>query len=186
MQKSKGLCYLAGPIAGISGSEAIDWRTGATNLLSRAGVDVRDPMRAKHALASKASISRTFHDYETMGTFFTSKGIMTRDFNDVKQADVLLVNLLGAKTPSLGTIMEMAWAFALQKPCVVAIEATGNPHDNHPMIHEAMSFRVPTLYEAIGSVYIILGGNTSLTSLAEEDMGHGSDCYRCHPSLGNK
>jgi nucleoside 2-deoxyribosyltransferase len=82
---------------------------------------------------------------------------MTRDFNDVKQSDVLLVNLLGAKVPSLGTIMEMAWAFALQKPCVVAIEATGNPHDNHPMIHEAMSFRVESLEDAVDAVAIILG-----------------------------
>jgi len=157
MRSSNGLVYLAGPIAGISGNEAIDWREDASFFFTTVGIDTRDPMRAKHVLLNHASISRTFHDYENLGTFFTSKGIMTRDFNDVKQADVLLVNLLGAKTPSLGTIMEMAWAFALQKPCVVAIEATGNPHDNHPMIHEAMSFRVSTLKEAMTSVSIILG-----------------------------
>ncbi len=53
--------------------------------------------------------------------------------------------------------MELAWAFAFQKPAVIAIESTGNPHDNHPMIHEAMPFRVTTLDEAIDAVAVILG-----------------------------
>lgn len=152
-----GRVYLAGPIAGVSGHDAIDWREEAVRIFSGYKIDSRDPMRAKKALATQPSISRSFHDYESLGTFFTSRGIMTRDFNDVKQSDILLVNLLGAKTPSLGTIMELAWAFALQKPCVVAIEKQGNPHDNHPMIHEAMSFRVETFDEAIKSVLVILG-----------------------------
>lgn len=154
---SHGMVYLAGPIAGIPGHEAIDWRISITEFFRSANIAVRDPMRAKHALATQTLISRTFHDYEKLGTFFTSKGIMTRDFNDVKQSDVLLVNLLGAQLPSLGTIMELAWAFALQKPCVVAIEKQGNPHDNHPMIEEAIRFRVNSLAEAVNSVAIILG-----------------------------
>jgi len=104
-----------------------------------------------------ARISTDFHDYENKGPFFTSRGIMTRDFNDVKRCDALLVNMLGLEKPSLGTIMELAWAYALQIPAVVAIEATGNVHDNHPMLHEAMPFRVETLDEAIHSVAIILG-----------------------------
>jgi len=81
---------------------------------------------------------------------------MTRDFNDVKRSDALIVNLLGLSKPSLGTVMELGWAYALQKPAVVAIEERGNPHDNHPMISEAMRFRVTTIEEAIDSVAIIL------------------------------
>jgi nucleoside 2-deoxyribosyltransferase len=162
MSHHNGRVYLAGPIAGVSGDEAIDWRVDTLAVFRSLGIGVRDPMRAKHALKTMDTISRTFHDYENKGVFFTSRGIMTRDFNDVKQSDVLLVNLLGAKTPSLGTIMELAWAFALQKPCVVAIEKTGNPHDNHPMIHEAISFRVETLDEAIRSVAVILGCEAGL------------------------
>jgi hypothetical protein len=53
--------------------------------------------------------------------------------------------------------MELGWAYILNKPVVVAIEASGNPHDNHPMIHEAMPFRVTTLDEAIDAVAVILG-----------------------------
>jgi nucleoside 2-deoxyribosyltransferase len=125
--------------------------------LSDRDVETLDPMRAKSALSGQARISLNFNDYAHNGPFFTSRGIMTRDFNDVKRCDALLVNLLGLVKPSLGTIMELAWAYAMQKPAVVAIEKTGNPHDNHPMIHEAMPFRVDSLDEAIHAVAVILG-----------------------------
>ncbi len=154
---SRPLVYLAGAIAGLPGDAAIDWRKTALSLLSDRDIDALNPMRAKDRLAGQGKISLNFHDYEKNGVFFTSRGIMTRDFNDVKRCDALLVNLLGLVKPSLGTIMELAWAYALQKPAVVAIEATGNPHDNHPMIHEAMPFRVETLDEAIDAVAVILG-----------------------------
>ena len=101
-------------------------------------------------------ISTNFNDYADKGAFFTSRGIMVRDFNDVKRCDALLVNLIGLTKPSMGTIMELAWAYAMQKPAVVAMEREGNPHDLHPMIHEAVSFRVETLDEAIDSVAVIL------------------------------
>lgn len=153
---AKPLVYLAGGIAGLPGVQATDWRLNAADLLLERGIETLDPMRAKQALSGQARISTDFHTYADRGAFFTSRGIMTRDFNDVRRCDALLVNLLGLEKPSLGTIMELAWAYALQKPAVVAIEASGNPHDNHPMIHEAMPFRVTTLDEAIDAVAVIL------------------------------
>ena len=155
---SKPLVYLAGGIANLTGAEVINWRLTAASILIDRNIETLDPMRAKrHRWTSTGVVSANFHDYSDAGVFFTSKGIMTRDFNDVKRCDALLVNLLGLKQPSLGTIMELAWAFAFRKPAVVAIEATGNPHDNHPMIHEAMPFRVTTLDEAVDAVAVILG-----------------------------
>lgn len=155
---SKPLVYLAGGIANLTGAQVINWRIEAAAALAQRDIESLDPMRAKrHRWKQDSKVSANFHDYATAGAFFTSKGIMTRDFNDVKRCDALLVNLLGLEKPSLGTIMELAWAFNLQKPAVVAIEETGNPHDNHPMIHEAMPFRVTTLDEAIDSVAVILG-----------------------------
>jgi nucleoside 2-deoxyribosyltransferase len=161
------LVYLAGGIAGLSFDDATDWRSLATGLLRDRGIETLNPMRGKDALASKNAgiISGSFHDYETQGAFFTARGIMTRDFNDVKTCDALLVNLLmptlardanNIAKPSLGTVMELGWAYALQKPAIVAIEAHGNPHDNHPMIHEAMRFRVESLEEAIDAVAVVL------------------------------
>lgn len=150
------LVYLAGPIAGIPGTDATEWRDHAADHLTAHGIECLDPMRAKEALARPERISTNFNDYAGRGPFFTAKGIMARDFADVKRCDALLVNLLGAKKPSLGTVMELAWAYAMQKPVVVAIEETGNPHDLHPMLHEAMPFRVETLDEAIECVAVIL------------------------------
>lgn len=154
----KPLVYLAGAIAGLEFGAATDWRYQASTALKERGVETLNPMRAKQALGDQngGRISTNFHDYAGNGAFFTSEGIMTRDFNDVKRCDVLLVNLLGLKKPSLGTIMELAWAYAFQKPAVVAIEKFGNPHDNHPMIVQAMPFRVTTLDDAIDSVAVIL------------------------------
>lgn len=148
--------YLAGAIAGLGYETATDWRFQAKHALSERGIEALDPMRAKVALSSRGRISTNFHDYENCGAFFTSRGIMTRDFNDVKSSDAGLINLLGLTKPSLGTIMELGWYYALQKPAIVVIERDGNPHDNHPMIHEAMRFRVETLDEAIDAVAIVL------------------------------
>lgn len=152
----KPLVYLAGGIAGLSGDAATTWRYQTAMVLSDRGIETLDPMRAKIVLAQQDRISTDFHDYAQHGAFFTSRGIMTRDFNDVKRCDALLVNLIGTTKPSLGTIMELAWAFALQKPAVVAIEAEGNPHDGHPMIAAAINFRVHSLAEAVDSVAIVL------------------------------
>jgi nucleoside 2-deoxyribosyltransferase len=152
------LVYLAGAIAGLSYTDVTDWRVRAARYLNDCCIETLNPMRAKSALGDQngGRISTNYNDYARNGAFFTSTGIMTRDFNDVKRCDVLLVNLLGLTKPSMGTVMELAWAYALQKPAVVAIEAIGNPHDNHPMIAAAMPFRVTTLEEAIESVAIIL------------------------------
>jgi len=154
----KPLVYLAGAIAGMHYVDATDWRVIACGALRIRGIETLNPMRAKHELGSQDGglISSNFHDYQGRGAFFTSQGIMTRDFNDVKRCDALLVNLLGLQKPSLGTIMELGWAYALQKPAIVAIEASGNPHDNHPMIVAAMPFRVATLDDAIDNIAVIL------------------------------
>lgn len=151
------IVYLAGPIAGLSGRGATDWRSDAAWTLSAHEVDTLDPMRGKDALTGADHISLDYKDYAHNGPTFTSKGIMTRDFTDVKRCDALLVNLLDAKRVSLGTVMELAWAFAMQKPTVVVIEDEGNVHDNHPMVHEAIGFRVNNLDAGIDAVASVLG-----------------------------
>jgi len=80
---------------------------------------------------------------------------MTRDFNDCSTCDVLLVNLLGASKVSIGTVMEIAWAYQNRTPVVVVMEQEGNPHE-HAMIREAIGFRVHTMGEAIAVVRTIL------------------------------
>lgn len=150
------LVYLAGAIAGIPGTDAVEWRRDVAADLGMRNIETLDPMRHKRTLYRPERISTDYRDYADRGPFYTSRGIMARDFNDVKRADALLVNLLGLTKPSLGTCMELAWAYALQKPAVVVMEASGNPHDLHPMLHEAMPFRVDTLEEGVDVVATVL------------------------------
>ena len=147
--------YLAGPIAGLTYDDALDWRAQAATDLARYGIEALSPMRAKDALVDR-TISTNYRDYAKSGPFYTSRGIITRDYNDVKRSDVLLVNLLGLRKQTTGTVMELGWAFAMQKPTVVVIEPSGNVHDSHPMLVETFDFRVATMEEAIHTVAVIL------------------------------
>lgn len=148
--------YLAGAIAGLQFDDATNWRHQAKHALDLRGIESLDPMRAKNALSTRGRISTNCSDYAEYGPFFVSRGIMTRDFNDVKSCDALLVNLLGLTKASIGTVMELGWGFALQKPTVVVMEREGNPHDNHPMVLETIGFRVETLDEAIDALAVVL------------------------------
>lgn len=145
--------YLAGPIQGLSYKGATDWRTWAHNHLALHGIDAYSPMRAKEFLSGLKDV--TFQDGWSNNPFATSRGIMTRDFNDCTTADVLLVNFLGTQTVSAGTAMELAWAYNNHIPTVVVAEAD-NIHLKHPMLKEAVDFRVESLLEGVDVVRSIL------------------------------
>lgn len=152
-----GVVYLAGGIAGLTGAEARRWRDTARECFQVYGLEVRDPMRDSWAFHDDYVISPDFNDYKNLSMFLSSRAIMSRNFNDIRQSEVLLVNLLGAPRPSLGTVMELGWAYALQKPTVVVMENSGNPHDAHPMICEATDVRVSNLADGIRAVAVLLG-----------------------------
>jgi nucleoside 2-deoxyribosyltransferase len=151
----KPVVYLAGPITGLSFEGCTDWREFALKELGRAGIDGFSPMRAKEALKGLQLLSGTGEEYQHLTVFATQRGVMTRDRFDCMRCDVLLVNLLGAKSVSIGTVMEIAWADARRTPIVCAIEESGNPHE-HMMIREALGFRVPSLEEALNCIKAIL------------------------------
>lgn len=146
------LVYLAGPITGLTYADGQDWRTYAAQELP---VEIRamSPLRGKDVELSRVGI---IHNCNESGTPLTrSRGIMTRDFMDCTRADAVLVNLLGAKSVSIGTVMEIAWAYMARIPVVVAIEKISNLHD-HSMIRESIGFRVETLEDAIKTVEAVL------------------------------
>lgn len=151
--------YLAGPITGLSYAESTDWRDQFEKLVP--GIQCLSPMRGKGYLAKEHSIAK---DYPA-SVLSCQRGIMTRDFFDCIRADAVVVNLLGAKTASLGTVMEIAWSFQAQKPVIAVIEEEGNPHE-HPMIREAFGFRVKTLEEAAHVVNVVLWPENARTAAA--------------------
>jgi nucleoside 2-deoxyribosyltransferase len=141
--------YLAGPIAQFTYDDAEDWREKTHErmfLLSGKHIMGYSPLRGKEDLLPTGEILTSKpYDYHPMTT---SRGIMARDHNDVKTADLMLVNLLGAKHISVGTVMEMAFAYAYRVPTILVIEPEGNPHDNHAMLQQTYDYRFVNLNDA--------------------------------------
>ena len=73
--------------------------------------------------------------------------ITLRDRWMVLQSDVLYLNIVGATRVSIGSIMELAWAFDHGKHCVVAMEKD-NPH-RHAFVLEAAHVVFETDSEAL-------------------------------------
>lgn len=126
--------YLSGPIYTADTPEARkatdDWRQEADyylqeNVVNNTEIYTIDPCRRKAIYDPK---------------LFTPNEIVFRDLKDVENADLLLVNinLLGDKLP-IGTVMEVMYAWTLQKPVVVV--STDPRIINHPWLI-AMSVRI--------------------------------------------
>ena len=147
--------YLAGPITGLTFDECTDWRQHAVRRLASQGIKGLTPLRGKEYLNSFGKLSGHGREYADAGVLSTARAVMTRDRFDATRCDVLLVNLLGAKIISVGTVMEMAWADLRRTPIVCAIEKTGNIHE-HMMIDQAIGFRLESLDEALSVVESIL------------------------------
>jgi len=154
----RGTIYLAGPIANTDAGDAFEWRGQAAVILHDLGYAVLNPLRGKVELKGQA-IGDDCNEFVDKGPFYTPKGILSRDYNDVKRSDIVLANLWGTEYLSAGTAMEFAWTHAFQIPTVVIIEPDGsNPHDKHPMIHAAIGWRNTKLADAIFTLDTIMGG----------------------------
>ncbi len=137
--------YLAGPIDGLSYEQATGWRDKVREELLAVGIKALSPLRADVYIASP----------DGNKAMSNPRGITTRDRFDCQNCSVVLVNLLGAKKCSIGTVMEIAWADLKRIPTVLVIEDNDNLHD-HPMIRECIGFRVPTITAGVDIVKAIL------------------------------
>ena len=151
--------YLAGPIAGLTFDDADEWRVQARTELAKAGIEGMSPLRGKSYLRALGTLTSQCVDEGRAGLLSLPRSIMTRDYYDATTCDVLLVNLLGATRISIGTMMEVAWAYQLRTPIVCCMEE-GNVHE-HAMLDEAIGFRVKTLEEGIAVCLAILSPTPS-------------------------
>lgn len=162
----KHYVYLAGPIQGLTYDQATTWREETARRLNSDRVECLDPLRGKYHLKGSTSLKADGYSQPMS----TNKGIMGRDHFDCCRADVLLVNVLGATKGSLGTAMEVAWAYDRHIPVVLVMEKDGkifdhvgdynyeerdNPHQ-HAMFLEAATYIVPTLEEAERLIRVLL------------------------------
>jgi hypothetical protein len=134
--------YLSGPIAGLTYAGSTTWREYAAGRLYPH--QTYSPMRGKAYLAEHGVLDNKPYNQHPMST---GKGIATRDRWDTMGCDIMLCNLVGAKTVSIGSMIECGWADAERNPIVLAMEP-GNIHE-HAILNEIAGFIVPTLDEAI-------------------------------------
>ena len=152
--------YLAGPITGTSWAESETWRDDIKQLAlldpRYSDIEFFSPLRGKEYIKDNPEIKDSYPEYQ----FSTSKCIMLRDFHDVQTADAVVVYLKGARKVSIGTVMEIAWAYQRRIPVIAIIEPftehkTGfqesvgpNIHE-HAMLNEAFWYRFETIQEAL-------------------------------------
>ena len=151
----KPTVYVAGPIAGCSWEETVEWRRRIEGELPEC--HILTPMRGKEFLATLSEMPLTSAQVdpktemtETEEVVSSQHPIVVRDHWDVSRCDLLFVNLLPSLTTgkaSIGTCFELAWAWKYQKPAVVVMN-DGNPND-HPFVREAAYAVVPTTARAI-------------------------------------
>lgn len=134
--------YLAGPISGLTQTEALGWRERTRALLEENRYECVDPMRGHDSRRAEEALRADGHNWP-----YGPKAVFKRDKHDVERCDIILVNLTAASRVSIFTMMEMAWAEQWNKFILTVME-DGNLHE-HLAVREASSLVVPTLSEAI-------------------------------------
>lgn len=147
-------CYLAGPITGLSYDKAAnDWRKDVTDKLHDLAPHIHpfSPMRGKqHLIGYGAKPLPGAPDSTRSKAISTDKAIITRDTYDVRTADALFINLLPAKElgkVSIGTVFEIGYAAAHQKPMIV-VTTPDNPH-HHIFVESVAGYVVDNVNEGI-------------------------------------
>jgi nucleoside 2-deoxyribosyltransferase len=135
----KQFVYLSGPMGGCSFKEMNDWRVEATEKLNSDTLTCLNPTRSFTA----NSVPKE-----------TDKWINRRDYFDCVRSQCLLVNFKGMKNISVGTVMEIAWAYQKQIHIIVVGDPDGP--QNHPMLKDSITHEVETLDEGIAAVKELL------------------------------
>ena len=145
--------YLAGPITGCTCRGCTGWREYAQAALDSKTTKCKSPMRAKNFWAPDELVDNA----GLLNPMASDRGIMCRDHNDCVNASVLLVNFRDAEMTSIGTVMEIAWAYERRVP-VVAVLPLDRPNvHSHGMIDQAIDYITSDLDEAIEIVRTIIG-----------------------------
>ncbi len=148
--------YLSGPITGLTMAEATTWRDEITSELDEFA-EILDPMRdvegSPDTIVTELLVSAD-------PTMMTDRGLVVRDYTDTITSTILIVNLLGARRVSIGTVIELGWAYQARIPTIVLMEDHGNPHE-HAFVRELTSYRVTSIERAIAVAKSVMGASSS-------------------------
>lgn len=145
-------CYLAGSISGCTHGEAKDWRDDVSAKLARHFIKGISPLRCEPLVGERYGL--TYEDPR----FGTAKAIASKNMLDVEMCDITLCYMpasLNEARPSFGTICELAWAHALDKPTILVTDH--KPFIDHPVIQANASWMLGTLDEAVDVIVGVLG-----------------------------
>jgi len=155
--------YLAGPISGLTYNDATSWRTAVTRRLAEHGIKCLSPLRAEvhlrnhpGALSDCQTVEENLEAGCQVLAMSTPRGVVARDKFDCTRCSVILLNLLGSKKVSIGSMIEVGWANANDIPIVLVMEDDGNCHE-HAFVRESCAFHTPHISEAVEIVKAILG-----------------------------
>lgn len=152
----KPTVYLAGPITGLSYDNAMDWRQYVTSMLVQHGIDVWSPLRHKEYLNHMYAFTPESIHEGAINKMSLPCAITTRDRWDVRTKDLIFINLLGATRVSIGTVLEIAWGQAYDKPLVLCIEEKDNPHHHAMLLSICQAFTFDNLEQAADATRRIL------------------------------
>jgi nucleoside 2-deoxyribosyltransferase len=156
---SAPLIYLAGPITEHVGNDeaAINWREQARVALGRYGLAGLMPLRGEEGLEFVGLLGNAMRTDPAPGVniFKTTVGTLQRDCWDVDRCDAIIFNLEGARTVSIGTMLELGRSSVRNIPRILVLseaDTANNPHD-YGWVYELCPYRVNTLDEAVDACY---------------------------------
>lgn len=137
--------YLAGPIAGCNKGQANDWRQYTIDKLSEIDLNIIgvSPLRCEPMIGRKYKLG---YDDPKFGT---PRAISSKNLYDTRNCDMVLAYFpkeMNDKRPSIGTILEVGWAHALDKTVIVVTD--DKYYFNHPVLDACASWKLETLEEA--------------------------------------
>jgi len=151
---SRPRVYLAGPIQGLTYDEASLWRETCIGVLDEAGIDGLSPMRNKEMLRRGRTTIET-DNYDEGQSFLSPAGVTARDRLDVRRSDIIIMNMIGAVGGNVGSMIELGWADAWNKPVVLVAELDHYTR-RHPMADTLTAFKVESIEDAVDLVIGIL------------------------------
>lgn len=156
MHPSKSI-YLAGPIVGVEYGEARSgWRAEFAAMMdSHPHIHCLSPMRGRALMPDKQVVAPGM-EYQIDDPLENAKSMLARDTGDIRNCNLVVVNLLGAKRAALGTTAEMGFAYALNIPVLLIMERRVPVFHTHGFITGIASFWVDDLEVAAATAQTLL------------------------------
>lgn len=146
--------YLAGPIEAYLDKESpysIIWREIIKELFNEEPSfvwDIRDPNNGKHDGEKYVRNESNEHYYNPYILFRTY-------LKNIAEADFVVVNLLDYTNLSVGTMFEMGYAFALNKP-IICICEEGSKVKSHSFIQQSVKVFAKSLEEVVNIICFLV------------------------------